>query len=231
MESDIKEGVKMDNLDLMLNELFDEEPSKKAEPTEAAEKSMVLDLDLIDSPKPAAQTSPIREVIKDEPIVQVDIPKPTVNKKTTLENFDGKMMPVETVAVSKPVSASVNIARINSKGDFELIAIAPTKVIDCSETDAKLLTIDHILKTQNIPEQDKQAAYDFELSQKDRLKVLFGTDDVAELNGVADIIPQNIKDMAENLSKELGVEIELTPSLIQAKDETEFLKAYIKEHK
>lgn len=226
--------------------LFDETPK---EPVKAEESKKEVD-QLFFDPEPVkakpesvkANPEPVKAkpkhvakddlVIKDRPVIK-ETPKKTVG--TALETYEGKEGIVKKFTAVEPVHASMNIFRKDENG-VVMIAMGPAKIIECSEDEGRILVLDHVLKTQNITEDDRRTIYDYELSHKDAVKKVFGTDDVAKLNNFTqeefnlfmNKIPAEVMAILDKLSAELGIKFEPTPELANAKNETEVLKILLK---
>lgn len=194
-----------------------------------APKEIATEIEQLITPKHAVKEE---LVIKDRPVIK-DAPKKTTG--TALEAYEGKEDVVKKFTAVDPVRASMNIFRKDENGAV-MIAMGPSKVIECSEEEGRILVLDHILKTQNITDDDRRTIYEYELTHKADVKKVFGTDDVAKLNGFTQEefdafmtrIPAEVQAILDKLSAELGMKFEPTPELANAKSETEILKILLK---
>ena len=205
----------------------DIEDSKAVEPIEKVEKV---------EKKPTKKRPVIKDTVKEPALEKILEATVLENSPTALEKFEGREDFLKRFTVSDPVQASMNIIRTGG-GKTELIAMGPTKIIECSDEDAKILIIDHILNRQTLSDRDRRSAYAYEAERPERLKALFGMDDVAKINGLSQEdyeqimieVPPAIQSILDKLERELGREIRVTPDIAKAKNETEILKLLLKE--
>jgi len=240
-----KEGPEVD-LDKWLEEedVGEKEP-KTTEKTNDDDFELPEDFlkDLEDSPEifESEPEDPVQEIPEELPTdAEINEPQNTEKEQpevefynTKLELFEGETLNIPNVIVNKPVPADRNIVRKTDKG-YELIAIAPVKVISCSDTEAQVLITDHILRTQELSAEDTSAMLRFEKEHEDVVKNLFNMS-VAELYEVSEddlmdiMVPEEVKAMLTKIEAELNIKVEPTPELAKATSEVEILKILLKE--
>ena len=229
----------MDSIDYMLNEIF-EDTKDSNEDLDELFGNLKLDEDIISNSQytelPKESNESKESIMDDNDTYNSSQPNNSMEFPTALERYPGTMGTLKNFTVSEPINSDMNIIRFDS-GKAELIAMGPTKIIECSEIDAKLLIIDHVLRKEELSDKERRYAYNIEEANKDRLISLFGSDNVASIYGIPqgeyeefmlDVSKETLL-IVKNLSAELGINIPITQQIAKAKTEADILKILLKE--